>query len=153
MKIRRQGEKIILTLGTAEARELGLSCDRFEKGDRPTESFVGNILALLKRKGLLGEEDNRLDIEASETAGGLTVSITKRKPPACAEVIIFSEPSELEKCLDMLCGEKSGRHELWKCGGYYALIAEGCGSSGQKVLAAKIREYGKLLSDSPFELI
>ena len=154
MKIRKQTDKIRLTLSAGEAEALGLCYESFELGDKPTERFIGNVLDMLRRKGLLDAEDSRIDFEVSETDCGLLMIIGKRKSSAGAAVSLFSDPFELPQLLQGLC-PGSGVCELWKFGNRYALITEGDSSQekGGRILAAKIREYGKLLSDSPLELI
>ena len=152
MNIEKKHGRIELSLTDEEADEAGLCYDTFEKGDRPTEEFLRSVLGMLRRERLLEGRDNRLDIEVSETEDGLMISITERGKLRREKVSIFTEPAELALALGELADEESPYCELWKCGDCYAVISES-EETDQTVLAAKIREYGNLLSDSPFEFI
>lgn len=151
MEIEKNEGIIYLSLSEYEAAKAGLCYDTFEKGDRPTEEFLKKILSILRKSGLLEEKDNRLDIEVSETEEGLMISISERGRLRHEKVSIFSEPAGLALALGEISG--NGTHcELWKCGERYAVISES-ENEDQRILAAKIREYGKMLSDSPFDCI
>lgn len=152
MEIERRNGRIELSLTDDEAERAGLCYDTFEKGDRCTEEFLRTALAVLRRRGMLSESENRLDIRVSETEEGLMISITERSAHQPERVSIFTDPTQLALALGEISSCQDSRCELWKCGGCYAVIS--CSSDiDQRILAAKIREYGKLLSDSPFDII
>ena len=152
MEIEKTDNIIYLSLTDEEADRAGLSYDTFEKGNGPTEDFLRRVLSLLRRRGLLEAQDNSLDVEVSETEEGLMISISERGRVRHEKVSLFSDPAELAVTLGDISTEKHPRCELWKCGGCYAVISES-EVTDQRILAAKIREYGKLLSDSPFDCI
>ena len=152
MEIEKRNGRIVLSLSDSEADEAGLCYETFEKGDRPTEVFLRSVLARLRDEGLLERGNDCLDIEVSETEDGLMISISERRRLRRERVSIFTEPAELALALGDISAGEHPRCELWKCGGCYAVISESA-EADQMILAAKIREYGKLLSDSPFELI
>lgn len=153
MRYGRAGKDIFISLSATEAAGAGLSCENFGKDDRETRSFLVTVLELLRKKGLIGASPSRLDIEVSEEKGGLGMRI-REKLMQNVTVVLFEDPTELEASLGGLSGEP--QCQLWKTETGYALIAEGSSIEAdpfQMILAAKIREYGKKLSDSPFDLI
>ena len=152
MNIEKKYGRIELSLTDEEADKAGLCYDTFEKGDRPTEDFLKSVLRMLRQERLLEGGDNRLDIEVSETEEGLMISISERGKLRREKVCIFTEPAELALALGDISSGDRPHCELWKCGGCYAVISESK-DADQTVLAAKIREYGNLLSDSPFKFI
>ncbi|MBR4555674.1 MAG: hypothetical protein IKO27_08810 [Ruminococcus sp.] len=155
MDIGISGGRIRLRFSGKELREAGLSFESFGGDGSHTESFLAAVLALLKKKGYLRRNADLLDIEASEEEDGLTLFICERRRGGVT-VKLFRSPKELDTVLNSLCCGSEPDCELWKYSDGYALIAKGCSfpENGEElILAAKIREYGEKLSDSPFRLI
>ena len=152
MDIEKSEGAVYLSLTDEEAEKAGLCYDTFEKGHGPTEEFLRRILPVLRKKGLLDGQENSLDVEVIETEEGLMISISEHGRLRNERVSIFSDPTELALALGDICSGAGNKCELWKCGGCYAVISE-TEETDQRILAAKIREYGKLLSDSPFDCI
>jgi len=149
----RSGARLILS--RQECREAGLSFESFGKDDAATGKFLAAALNLLRDRGYLCRNTDTLDIDVSETGEGLEISLSFRKGESGIRVVRFSCPESFEAALHSVTDKVSGC-ALWKTSEGYALIFETADQSGdpeERVIAAKIREHGKMLSCSPYELI
>lgn len=165
----------IVILTAEEAAELGISFDSFEKENPETKSFLTCTLAVLQETGLFDASAESVSVEVYEqNDAGLVVYISsvKKAKTNISPVLIgflsesplffFKNAPEIYEALN----DKIISSELYKINNNYALIISvNCTkATAQKKLskvppninnpikAAKIREYGKLLSDSPFSL-
>ena len=149
------GTRLELTADEMEAA--GLRFDTFGKGDDATDRFIPAVLSLLRDRGYFPESVRLIDIEVSETEGGMTLFITERKPSQRVKVVFFTEPSEFEFSLHELISDgEEPVCELRKLGGSYVLIASSESypkSESMAILAARLAEHGTLLSREPYRLI
>ena len=156
MEMTKTEKGAVLRLSRSECADAGLSFESFGKNDAATERFLAAALTMLRERGFISSTSDTLDINVAEDGDGLTVSLSFRssRPNVC--VVRFDLPEELEAALHEIPQDRTDRCSLWSCGEGYALIAEGKSlrrSQDDLITAAKIREHGKLLSCSPFELI
>lgn len=155
MDISRTEKGARLRLSRQECREAGLSFESFGKNDAATERFLVAALGILRERGLIGKSPDTLDIDVAEDTDGMDILLGFRNAEKSVRVVRFCLPESFEAALHSVSGENLGC-SLWSIPDGYALIFESRSlpqDSDEKILAAKIREHGKMLSCSPFELI
>ena len=155
MDISRTDKGARLRLSRQECKDAGLTFEKFGKDDEATERFLVAALGILRDQGLISRNSDTLDIDVAEDSEGMDVVLSFRNSESSVRVVRFSSPESFEAALHSISGEGL-ICTLWKDTDEYALIFESCdlcADSGEKILAAKIREHGKMLSCSPFELI
>lgn len=168
-------DSAMIVLTASEASQLGISFKSFEKENPETKSFLTYTLAILQESGLFKSSTTSVSVEVYEQSdAGLVIylSAAGKPKPASAPVLIGfcaknpsfffdNAPYILESLRD-----KINTSELYEINGGYALILglDCTKSTAQRRLsrlpanvtnrikAEKIREYGNLLSDSPFNL-
>lgn len=165
----------MIVLTASEASQLGINFKSFEKENPETKSFLTYTLAILQEAGLFSSSAASVSVEVYEQSDdGLVIYLSaadKPKPAPnptligfCAKTpsFFFDNSSYiLEALRDRIISS-----ELYEINGGYALILGlNCTKSTaqrrlsglpanitNRIKAEKIREYGNLLSDSPFSL-
>lgn len=165
--------KIVLT--ASEAAELGISFENFEKENMQTKAFLTYVLTMMAEAGLLALKTTSISVEVFEQENssliiyimGKTAKAKDKEPTdlcfsAQKPYTLFQIVPEATKALE----GKIISSELYEYSSHYMLIisvtctkktaqkrlGENPADITNPVTIAKIREYGKLLSDSPFNL-
>ena len=158
-------ECVRVVIGAEECRRFGISYDSFSADSTGARLFMAAVVARLEVMGAELDRTKKLTAEIfPKEGGGLVIYLSgkgmKCVPPERAEVCfagVYKTPSELISAAAALGEETSA--ELYRFGKGYALIADRppAGSSSKHessvILAAKIKEYGEFLSDTPYELL
>ena len=156
MRINKLGRYIRVSVSAEECRRAGSSFERLPKDNRQAGEFLASLLTDLRKRELISCMTGRIDIEVEEEGSGLLLTVSEPGHSLPAAAVVFSDPCELERLINELCSDPEKKCSLWKTDAGYALITESedlPDVPSQRILAAKIREYGKLLSDSPKKFI
>lgn len=156
MIVTKVGRYVRVSVSAEECSRAGIGFGSFTRGSKQAEAFLASLLADLRERKELSRGCGRISIEIEEDGTGLLLVICEAKPTLPAAAAVFTDPRELDSLITGLCAGQDCQCSLWKTDSGYALIAESeelPDISSQKILAAKIREYGKLLSDSPSKFI
>lgn len=167
-------DKAMIILTASEASKLGISFQSFEKDNPQTKSFLTCTLAILRESGLFRCSSDSLSVEVYEQSdNGLVIYLSsdRPKPEATSTLIGFYSKTpafffENAKFIQESVGDKIISSRLYEINGGYGLMLElDCTKSTarrrlsklppnitNRIKAEKIREYGNLLSDSPFNL-
>ena len=149
-------------LSPDECGAMGISYGSFSPASIPARLFIASVLTKLESEGVVSERPQKLTAEVFEDGGGLAVYISG-KGLSCRQdaqqgggeeecFLLLATPAETEKALREL--PDGTRAELYSFGKGYALTAQ-CplqGGRSSAVLAAAIKEHGRLLSSAPQKL-
>lgn len=145
-----------LRLTADECGRMGVSYEEFSPDSVAARLFVAAALDKLTKLGIVSERPQKLTAEVFEDGGGLAVYISGRGLSCRADetddtepaVLLLKDPAEVQAAAIGLPAET--RAELWSVCGRYALVGQGlAGGRRSGVLAAAIKEHGRLLSDAP----
>jgi hypothetical protein len=151
-----------ITVDRDECKHLGIDYESFSPNNIAAKIFLASLLARLETMGVLTSKSQKIGAEIFEDSdGSLIIYICGSgfsKPVRKSEndsVIICNDPESVIKTLKRFSDTDECR--LYKYNGKYAIITENenSGKIGDEsaILTAKIKEYGKLLSDTPIEKI
>lgn len=164
-----------ITVTEKEAAELGISFDSFEKENAETKAFLTYTLTILKETGVITLDSSSISVEVYEQEDkSLIIYISSQNARNTSDKIIQLTLFEnfpqnfFDKIPPIInsVGEKISASELfWYNEKYFLIIKLKCsktflrknlpkasGMISNPIKTEKIREYGKLLSDSPIEL-
>ena len=143
-------------LSEEECRAFGIDYDSFSGDDLNVRLFIASVLRRLEDMGMETSGNDKLTAEVFERSdGGLIIYISGK----CLELITNAgegavrccSPGEVISALFMLSEPEAA--ELYKLDGDYILIYPEPDRNKQfpEHICAKIREYGDLLSNAPFQ--
>ncbi|MBR1724991.1 MAG: hypothetical protein IJ723_08275 [Ruminococcus sp.] len=145
-------------LASDECAVFGIDYDSFSGSDTASRLFIASVLQKMEEMELSVTGSDKLTAEIfRRSGGGLIVYISGkglRLTSRAGERVIFCEtPSGVIAKLGELPEPESA--ELYKYAGRYALISRESDprSCTQPYICAKIKEYGELLSDTPYQLL
>ena len=148
-----------LGLDSEECAALGISYESFSPSSGSARLFIAAALTKLEAMGVLSGRPQKLTAEVFEDEGGLAVYISGKglscRAKQAAEngqtenVLLLKTPADVISAAGRL--DTDAHAGLYSFRGGYALISAGSlpGGKASAVLSAKIKEYGKLLSDTP----
>jgi len=154
--------KIILT--KQEADSLDMDFNSFEKDSPETKTFLGYILNVMVDMGIIQSPYDKISVEIFEQTDGdmvIYISSYSHKAPRTYEnnefVLFFKRP---EKLVDFLYNNrfKKIKSKLYLYNGSYALVLN-CTKheipelKSDRILIAKIKEYGTIICNTPFETL
>lgn len=162
-----------ISVSKSEAAKLGISFESFGKDDPETAAFLTYVVAVLRETKLLPLDSSSITVEVygqqNKSLIILISSHSKEKPPLNMIAAVHTDPADffdtLPKIMSLLDNKISGG-ELYAYNDAYALVLLTEASltfcrkklsklrciSFDRIKNAKIREYGKLISDSPLDL-
>lgn len=145
--------KIIIS--AEECDSLGVCYDIFSADEPVSRDFITSILARLELMDIDIYNSQKLTAEVFEHNGGLIIYISGRnlncyQKRTFENAMLFNSPDELISIAHKFSPDTSA--SLYLYNGYYALIYQSR-SNDSSVLCAKIREYGKLISDTPLKYL
>ena len=158
-------ECVKIVIGAEECRRFGISYDSFSADSTGARLFMAAVVSRLTLMGTELDRTKKLTAEIFPKEGGGLVIYPSGKGMKCAVAErpkecfakVYKTPSELISAAAAL--DESTSAKLYRVGKYYALIADRPpeGSSADRenadITAAKIKEYGELLSDTPYTLL
>lgn len=157
--------KIIITKEEAERFEIDF--DSFDKDDTETKTFLGYIIAVMGDMGIISSPKDKISVEIFEQECGDLILYISSSPDEniCHEsaMICFHEPLEI---LDFLKSpslsyfiEKDSA-KLYLYNEFYCIIflCRNCrklsdNTISDNALIAKVKEYGKMICDTPFKTL
>ena len=144
-----------------ECARMDISYDSFTPDNAAARLFIAAVIAQMESLGAVLDRTKKLTAEIFPREGGGLVLFISGKGLQCEGIVpaghsfaaLFCSPDRLTAAVGELSERTSA--ELYRFGTAYALIADTrfTGGRDSPILAAKIREYGVLLSDSPFGLL
>lgn len=151
-----------ITVDADECRAMGISYLSFSPDSVSARIFLASLLARLEAMGAAAAKSSRITAEIFEQTDkslviyicGMQMQDDPEDEDNCSDrlrVIAACDPRRLAEAADELPDDT--QCELFAFDGKYYLFFEG-GSAGQpcdRVFAAKIKEYGKRLSDAPLK--
>ena len=144
---------IKVSIDKAECRKKGISYDTFSPDSMAARSFLAALLVQLGSMGVRFERSGRVTAEVFDNGSkGLLIYLTgkdfmiEKTEAETEKVTLCRTPGEV---IDAVMKAPDCLY-LYKYMDCYCLI-EKAAHGGDDVLAAKIKEYGQLLSDTPYE--
>lgn len=148
-----------ITVSAAECRDIGIDYESFSPDNTTAQLFLASILARLERIGVVCGKSEKITAEIFEqedegliiyVSGNANIKENSETPLRENETaLICRSPEEVIAAVKRL--NKNTAAKLYKIGDKYALIYK---TADPKTLfsieTARIKEYGKLLSDTPF---
>lgn len=145
-------------LSADECARLGLNYADFSPESLSARLFIATVLTRLHAEGTVSDYPQKLTAEVFEDSGGLAVYISGRglscrtaenEPDGAETVLLMKTPAEVIAAAGRL--SENAHAELYSFGNGYALAADVSlrGGSRSELLAAAVREYGRLLTDAP----
>lgn len=138
-----------------ECALFGIDYDSFSGNDNASRLFIASVLQKLREMEISVCQSDKLTAEVFQRNGGGLIMYLSGKGLKLrgrkGERLIFCDtPAEVIRKLSELPQPESA--ELYKYSGRYAIISAGSSSDdiAPQYLCEKIKEYGELLSDTPF---
>ena len=165
--ISRRCAKIVIS--SNEADKMGIGFDDFYAKDEHTKRFLTYIFVLLGDMGIIASPNDTVTIEVFEQENGdMIIYISASYADIDIErqdfehTIITRSPDmlfELATTITKMAGQDVSNDRLYYHNGSYCLYFEtqlpqvpaDDMTKGNKIAASKIKEYGILLCDTPFE--
>lgn len=162
-----------IAVSESEAEKLGVSFDSFDKDNSETKAFLTYVVAVLRETRLLPIDSSSITVEVYEQQNKSLIIVissnTSQKPVFTVISAVHTDPADFFDTLPVILSaleNKINGGELYLLDETYALVILTEASmtfcrkklsklpciSFERIKNAKIREYGKLLSDSPFDL-
>lgn len=159
MKIIEENGCIRVETPLAELERLGLDRGDFYKGSIEAQIFISAVIAMLRSKGINAAEAAAVTSFSGDTVVLRLYPLSK----ACEAAFCFGESTELaDFCRETLCKTDTEimSSQIYALNGSYILLitAEAvllkndeikAGCIADPIICAKIKEYGRLLCDTP----
>lgn len=150
-----------ISVSAEECRELGINYESFSPENLTAQLFLASVLARLEGEGMAAGLSDKITAEIFEQEDrGLIIYVSgsvklkpssERRDEPHESALILRTPAEVISAAKSI--GKCGDARLYKIGGKYALIGTGIGGGLSPIETAKIKEYGKLLSDTPIDIL
>ncbi len=145
-----------IELSSEECAVFGIDYDSFSGNDTASRLFIASVLEKIREMELSSAAADKLTAEIfKRSGGGLIIYISGKgmrlKRRAGERLCFCDTPEQVIGLLQRIPEPESA--ELYKYGSRYALILREYDRRRvtEPYICAKIKEYGELLSDTPFQ--
>lgn len=163
MKITEKNGCITVETPAAELKKLGLAKEDFYTGSIEAQIFISAVIAMLRTKGI-----NACEAAAVTSFSGEAV-VLRLYPlsKTCEAAFCFRESTELvDFCRETLCETETRiiSSQIYSLNGSYILLITAKAAllqndeikshcTADPIIFAKIKEYGRLLCDTPINML